>query len=159
MRRVRLLRPGIRQGKSLAGRAGAKILTQQARESLEFALMSLDSRAGGHSTPASATSNNRIFLIPLYSGSISQFSARLWAPSQGPAPVEIEEMPARSAALELFDPAFPIGGSKPITRCTASEMRTRYDSRWPGIVAAGEAEIISVFTFMPARAASSFRMI
>src|SRR5258706_5968491 len=82
-----------------------------------------------HSTPASAASNNKIFLIPLYKGSISQFSARLWAPSQGPAPVEIEEMPSRSAALEVFDPALPIGGSKPITRCTAAEIRTRYDSR------------------------------
>src|SRR5712671_2689840 len=81
------------------------------------------------SVPASAASNNKTFLIPLYNGSISQFSARLWAPSQGPAPVEIEEMPSRRAALELFDPALPIGGSKPITRCTASEMRTRDDSR------------------------------
>src|SRR2546421_10036724 len=105
-----------------------------------------------YSTPASATSNNRIFLIPLYSGSISQFSARLWAPSQGPAPVEIEEMPASKAALELFEPEFVIGGSKPITRCTASDMRTRYDSRWPGIIAAGEVEISSVLTFMATRA-------
>src|SRR3979409_941526 len=80
-------------------------------------------------TPASATSNRKTFLIPLYSGSISQFSARLCEPSQGPAPVEIEEMPSRRAALELFDPALPIGGSNPITRCTASEMRTRYESR------------------------------
>ena len=41
------------------------------------------------------------------------------------APVEIDEIPASKAALELFDPAFVIGGSKPITRCTASDMRTR----------------------------------
>ena len=73
--------------------------------------------------------------------------------------VEIEEMPASSAALELFEPAFVIGGSKPVTRCTASEMRTRYDSRWPGIVAAGEVEITSVFTFIPTRAASSLRIV
>jgi len=32
----------------------------------------------------------------------------------------MEEMPASKAALELFEPLFVIGGSKPITRCTAS---------------------------------------
>ncbi len=67
-------------------------------------------------------------------------------------------MPCKSAALELFEPAFPIGGSKPIARCTASAIFTRCDSRLPGRTAAGDDEITSVFTVMPARFASSSRM-
>jgi len=73
----------------------------------------------------------------------------------GPAPVEIEVIPCSSAALELFEPAFPIGGSKPIARCTASAIFTRFDSRFPGNTAAGDADITSVFTVIPARFASS----
>src|SRR6185503_6946877 len=110
-------------------------------------------------TPASASSSNRIFLIPLYSGSISQFSVNAWASLHGPAPVEIELMPCKSAALELLEPALPIGGSNPIARCTASAIFTRFDSRLPGRTAAGDEEITSVFTVSPARFASSSRIV
>src|ERR1043166_5629566 len=105
--------------------------------------------------PARATSSKRIFLIPRYNGSISQFSVSACESLHGPAPVEIDVMPCSSAALELFEPALPIGGSKPIARCTASAIFTRFDSRLPGSTAAGDDEITSVFTVTPARLASS----
>src|ERR1044072_6882453 len=53
-------------------------------------------------------------------------------------------MPCKSAALELLERALPIGGSKPIARCTASAIFTRFDSRLPGNTAAGDADITSV---------------